>query len=132
MISRGGVGGGSGVSGAKDTRVPPLSLPSRVSGPETKTINQEPFVPLDYRRRAIKYMSTRLQVGVNVEDEHSVREIERRIQTLEEQVYESSVTQDEYVSKLASRLAAILQHLDKCRAPRTPPVAHQSQQEPVM
>lgn len=39
-----------------DARVPLLSLPAKYSGLETKIINQEPFVPLDYRRRAIKYM----------------------------------------------------------------------------
>ncbi|KAG0713905.1 hypothetical protein GWK47_015179 [Chionoecetes opilio] len=89
-------------------------------------------IPVDFRRRAIQYMSKRLQVGVTIEDK-GVREIEKRILTLEEQVHTSSDSQDEYITKLASRLAAILQHIDKCRAlPQASVPLQAQQQERVM
>lgn len=111
--------------GVSEWRVPPLHSQGVTGG-----CLPQPYVPVDFRRRAIKYMTTRLQVGVNIEED-SIREIEKRILTLEEQVYNSSLSQDEYITKLASRLATILQHIDKCRSPQSP-VTLQSQQERVM
>ncbi|XP_063841981.1 uncharacterized protein LOC135089819 [Scylla paramamosain] len=90
----------------------------------------KPLIPVDFRRQAIQYMSKRLQMDANIYI-RSGKVIERRILALEEQVYNSSSSQAEYITKLASRLATILRHIDKCRSPRAP-VTLQSQQEKVM
>ncbi|XP_045136873.1 uncharacterized protein LOC123519537 [Portunus trituberculatus] len=86
-----------------------------------------PLIPADFRWQAIQYMSKRLHMDANI-DIRSGKVIERRIWTLEEQVYSSSSSQAEYITKLASRLATILRHIGKCRSPRAP-VTHQNQQE---
>lgn len=90
----------------------------------------QPVIPQDFRRQAVQYMTKRLQIDANV-DVQSGKVVERRILTLEEQVYNSSSSQAEYITQLASRLATILRHIDKCRSPKAP-VALQTQQEKVM
>lgn len=90
----------------------------------------QPLIPRDFRRQTVQYMTKRLQMDANV-DVRCGKVVERKIVTLEEQVYNSSSSQAEYITQLASRLATILRHLDKCRSPRAP-VTLQSQQEKVM
>lgn len=73
-----------------------------------------PLIPLYYRRRVVHYIIEQLLVGSRG-DVHKVYEIQQHIVSLEDQVFRAAKSQEEYVTLLASKLAAILQQLDKCR-----------------
>ncbi|KAG7153301.1 uncharacterized protein LOC121857663 [Homarus americanus] len=89
------------------------------------TTSQSPTPPIqNYRQRIVQYIIQQLQVSES-RDVHKVQEIRSRIVSLEQQVYHSVRSQEEYVTKLASKLGAILQQLDRCR-PSTPVLAAHS------
>ncbi|XP_071543463.1 uncharacterized protein [Panulirus ornatus] len=78
-------------------------------------------IPRDYRKKAVQYIIKQLKVEGN-QDIRKVHEIQRRIVSMENQIFHTITSQDEYVTKLASKLAAILQQLNQCRPAHLHPV----------
>ncbi|KAK8749972.1 hypothetical protein OTU49_015160 [Cherax quadricarinatus] len=95
------------------TSMPPQQ-PSRHQQHTPQQVHH-PLIPLYYRKKAVRYILKQLHVGGS-RDIHQVYKIQQHIISLEEQIFYAAKSREEYVTKLASKLAAILQQLDRCRA----------------
>lgn len=74
-------------------------------------------IPSSYRKRAIDYMMTHLQLRGG-ENEKGLEAVRKRIERLEEQAFTSAEDKDQYVQLLAFKLGAIMESLYSCRSNR--------------
>ncbi|XP_068218828.1 uncharacterized protein [Palaemon carinicauda] len=72
-------------------------------------------IPSSYRKRAIDYMMTHLQLRGS-ENEKGLEAVRKRIERIEEQAFASADNKGKYVQSLAIKLGAIMESLYSCRS----------------
>ncbi|KAK3874044.1 hypothetical protein Pcinc_020988 [Petrolisthes cinctipes] len=81
-------------------------------------------LPQYLRDNVKQFILQQLQVSERRKHPDMLELVQKFITSLEDQVYCSVTTQEEYISKLATRLAAILAHLTTTRRFNSPPPHH--------